>query len=91
MATCDVSFDEMAVALSYISLGSGAASSAPASSARGLVDVQKKEPKAKKAAKPEADDDVSQLTLYARRIEKEELVQEDGSLGCFNVCATGFV
>ncbi|CAN0274578.1 unnamed protein product [Pylaiella littoralis] len=61
MATCDVSFDEMAVALSYISLGSGAASSAPASSARGLVDVQKKEPKAKKAAKPEADDDMDDL------------------------------
>lgn len=50
-ATCDVSFDEMAVALSYISLGSGA--SAPASSARGLPAAP-----AKKDEKPAADDDV---------------------------------
>lgn len=56
-ATCDVSFDEMAIALSYISLGGAAA--APASSARGLPSLApvKKEKKEKKAAA--ADDDVS--------------------------------
>ncbi|CAM9995832.1 unnamed protein product [Hapterophycus canaliculatus] len=58
MATvCDVSFDEMAMALSYISLGGAAA---PASSARGLpaATPAKKDKKEKKAKKPEADDDV---------------------------------
>lgn len=58
-ATCDVSFDEMAVALSYISLGGAAA--APASSARGLPSLApvKKDKPAKKAAE---DDDVSSKT-----------------------------
>ena len=57
-ATCDVSFDEMAIALSYISLGGSAA--APASSARGLPSLApvKKEKKEKKKAVA-ADDDVS--------------------------------
>lgn len=61
MATCDVSFDEMAVALSYISLGGGAA--APASSARGLpslAPVKKAKKETKKAVA--ADDDVSSDT-----------------------------
>lgn len=56
MATmCDVSFDEMAMALSYISLGGAA----PASSARGLPSLApvKKDKKEKKAKKE--DDDVS--------------------------------
>ncbi|CAM9828470.1 unnamed protein product [Scytosiphon promiscuus] len=58
---CDISFDEMAMALSYISLGSAAA--APASSARGLPSSTpaKKEKKAKKVEKPAADDDMDDL------------------------------
>lgn len=58
MATaCDISFDEMAMALSYISLGGTAA--APASSARGLPSLAPvKQQEKKPAKKPEADDDV---------------------------------
>lgn len=58
--TCDVSFDEMAVALSYISLGGAAA--APASSARGLpslAPVKKDSKKGSKKKAAAADDDVS--------------------------------
>ena len=50
--TCDISFDEMAVALSYISLGSGSATAPAASTARALPAAP-----AKKAEKP-ADDEV---------------------------------
>lgn len=56
MATvCDVSFDEMAMALSYISLGGAAA---PASSARGLPSLAPVKKDKKEKAKKE-DDDVS--------------------------------
>ncbi|CAN0420303.1 unnamed protein product [Ectocarpus sp. 13 AM-2016] len=57
MATaCDISFDEMAMALSYISLGGIAA--APASSARGLPSLAPVKQEKKAAKKPEADDEV---------------------------------
>eukprot|EP00903_Cladosiphon_okamuranus_P005541 g5517.t1 len=64
-ATCDVSFDEMATALSYISLGGAA--TAPASSARGLpslapVKKDKKDTKEKETKKAvAADDDMDDL------------------------------
>lgn len=56
--TCDISFDEMAVALSYISLGSGAAAAPAASTARALPAAP-----AKKAEAP-ADDDVRYVDTY---------------------------
>ncbi|CAB1097691.1 unnamed protein product [Ectocarpus sp. CCAP 1310/34] len=60
MATaCDISFDEMAMALSYISLGGTAA--APASSARGLPSLAPVKQEKKAAKKPEADDEVDNL------------------------------
>ncbi|CAM9554268.1 unnamed protein product [Ectocarpus sp. 12 AP-2014] len=60
MATaCDISFDEMAMALSYISLGSTAA--APASSARGLPSLAPVKQEKKAVKKPEADDEMDDL------------------------------
>ena len=52
--TCDISFDEMAVALSYIGLGGGSAAAPATSTARALPAA----PAAKKAEKPADDDDV---------------------------------